>query len=468
MHIRRNRVLAFALLGIAVVAAGLWFWWLREPAVQMPPVILEEPVDGPSSTSRGVVSPMDKLPPLVDEPRDASDKALGFAPEEVLDNPECLQRPGKGPSSDVTVVVVPTETGGRFATVDASGILYSDDLPFQPGRFYVARRKDGSVLTVFDGAVREEAGMPEPEVPEPVRIYLDGQIIFDHHKIWSAEVADDGSSYSLIEPVAGGSRLVIRNLDHGTEHDYDLTGTYYRYRSGAVSHADLYSSDYSEVMLYPLLDGTGNHHFFPAIPDGRKRRMVHVPEGEGMVHTRFASSEVGYFSFHVPGMREEYFLARREFKWNKEGGEVENRWVREGGAIETISEDGSLLLMGTTLLDAATGETVFRMPRDDADAQLPRLRHILGPEATAEQVGQAQFATLVDDELWVNRTLPRGDDGRGPAEVLDVFKLDGIQMDSRPAFRVPANYLSECAPGDTAFRGLQAHEGRLTYLTTRR
>ena len=467
MRARRSWLLALALLGIAAVAAGLWFWWLREPAVQMPPVILEESVDGPSSTSRGVVSPIHESPPPVYEPRDAGDKALGFSPEEILDNPECLQRPGKGVSSDVTVVVVPTETGGRFATVDASGILYSDDLPFQPGRFYVARRKDGSVLTVFDGAVREEAGMPGPEVPEPVRIYLDGQIIFDHHKIWSAEVADDGSSYSLIEPVAGGSRLVIRNLDRGTEHDYDLMGTYYRYRSGEVSHADLYSSDHSELMLYPLLDGTGNHHFFPAIPDGRKRRMVHVPEGEGIRHARFASSEVGYFSFHVPGTREEYFLARREFKWDADGGEVENRWVRAGGAIETISEDGSLLLMGMTLLDAATGQTVFRMPRDDADAQLPRLRHILGPKAMAEQVGQAQSARLVGDELWVRRILPRGDDGRRSA-ALDVFKLDGIQMDSGPAFRVPANYLSECAPGDTAFRGLQAHEGRLTYLTTRR
>ena len=470
MQVRRHLLLVLLGIGLLVVA-GLWLWWSRAPSVQLPAVELTESVEGDSATARSFVSlPVAQPPfePVSDGQQGVFDASLGLVPAEVLNNPECRQRPGKGLSSGVTAVVVPTETGSRFSIVDANGTIYSDDLPFSPGRLHVARRKDGSVLTLFEDEEQKEPGLPGPEVREPVRIYLDGQIIFDHHKIWTAQVADDGSSYAFIEPVAGGSRLVIRNLDRGTEHDYDLTDTYYRYESGALSHSLQYSVNNEEVMLKSGFEGGGDTHFFPTSPGAGKRRMVYAPEEEGIIHTEFASSEVGYFSFYLPGTREKYFLARQELKWNREGGEVKDRWVRGGGAVETISQDGSLLLMGRTLLDAATGQTVFDLSSNGNEEQLRRFTHILGPGATAEQLGTAGSAWLVGDELWLHRTLRSDDDGRTRDRVVDVYKLDGIHLDSGPAFRVPVSYPGECAPGDTAYSGLQAHEGRLTYLTTRR
>ena len=62
-----------------------------------------------------------------------------------------------------------------------------------------------------------------PEAPEPVHIYWDGELVYENDKAWRFGVAPDGSSFYVIEPLAGeASRLVVRSLDAGEEHHYDL------------------------------------------------------------------------------------------------------------------------------------------------------------------------------------------------------------------------------------------------------
>ena len=52
--------------------------------------------------------------------------------------------------------------------------------------------------------------------------------------------------------------------------------------------------------------------------------------------------------------------------------------------------------------------------------------------------------------------------------VLDVFDPDTIELDSQPDFRVDYDARNQCATGEFPLRGLQVHDGRLTFLTNRR
>lgn len=60
-------------------------------------------------------------------------------------------------------------------------------------------------------------------VVEGVVVYQDRQIIFENREATRFGVADDGSSFCVMEPMAGNvTRLVIRNLDLGVEVHHDL------------------------------------------------------------------------------------------------------------------------------------------------------------------------------------------------------------------------------------------------------
>ena len=74
------------------------------------------------------------------------------------------------------------------------------------------------------GDVRSNAGEFRPrDESEPVRICMDGQVIYESDKAWDFEIASDGSSFYAHEPMSGNaSRLVVRNLDLGREDRHDL------------------------------------------------------------------------------------------------------------------------------------------------------------------------------------------------------------------------------------------------------
>ena len=127
-----------------------------------------------------------------------------------------------------------------------------------------------------------------------------------------------------------------------------------------------------------------------------------------------------------------------------------------------------MLLFGDEiqLLDTANGETLFLFPRDDLKAQLPRMSRILGPDATEEQVGSVTFAYFHDNQLILVRKLSSSQ-ATSEGFAYDLFDLDTIELDSGPSRRVTTNADVPCESGDHFLRGLQEHDGRLTFLTTR-
>ncbi|MCY4056848.1 MAG: hypothetical protein OXG44_02485, partial [Gammaproteobacteria bacterium] len=141
------------------------------------------------------------------------------------------------------------------------------------------------------------------------------------------------------------------------------------------------------------------------------------------------------------------------------------------------------------LLDATTGEKVFEFPEVDKTAQLARLASVLESGATVADVGGVTSYSFRDGQLLVYRQIGSTQSCSGRAgrsledyykcvadlrrrglyrTLIDVFDLATIEMDSKPRFRVDFDDRDQCAAGDFPLRGLQIHEGRLTFLTNRR
>ena len=413
-----------------------------------------------------------------------------FHPEKVLGNPECRQHPGLGPSSDVAVVLLPTQEGARFAAVDASGILHAGTLPFFPERYTVARREGGSVITAFGPAMLQEDrvppfdSLPPLDYALPMRVYLGDQTIFENDNIWDFGLADDGSSFYVIQPVAGEtSRLTIHNLDTESTHHYDIGHLHpklerwkrwERTSNEESNYYIRYSLDYGELMFVPAFLGVGTHHFFPTSSDAREPRKISVSDDEGAVFSTFASSREGYFLLGNNDRFGPRVVIRREYSWPSGQAQAETwkKTLSDGSPhsyLLHLSQDGSrMLLFGDEiqLLDTANGETLFLFPRDDLKAQLPRMSRILGPDATEEQVGTVVVADFHENQLVLFRELSSSQ-ATSEGFAYDLFDLDTIELDSGPSRRVTTNADVPCESGDHFLRGLQEHDGRLTFLTTR-
>ena len=213
--------LALAVAVAGMVAVGVWLVHFHAPQTS----------GTTDSGGQAVVLPVEPPTrsegPLPPEPVPAArtSSLAELTPADVMGNPDCIMQSGTGHGRDMAVVLVPSEDGLRFAVVDGSGIVFSDKLPFHSVQHSsLARRPDGSVLAGFGGADPPSSAGRGWQVASPrfgprvdgVLVYQDGRAIYENRAASRFDVADDGSSFYVIESMAGDmSRLVIRNLDSG-------------------------------------------------------------------------------------------------------------------------------------------------------------------------------------------------------------------------------------------------------------
>ena len=153
----------------------------------------------------------------------------------------------------------------------------------------------------------------------------------------------------------------------------------------------------------------------------------------------------------------------------------------------SVSRNGAWLTLHAwnfQVLDAATGETLFAYPRvGDKESELERLAGVMPPGATVADLGQVDGSTFRGDRLLLFRKIGSSLGCGGPGRrkcladlrrkgvynrVVDVFDMNTIALDSQPDFRVEVGPDIPCGAGDFPLRGLQVHDGELTFLTTRR
>ena len=392
-----------------------------------------------------------------------------FAPERVLGNPECRMTVYPSVLGDTAVVVLPTEDGARFAVLDADGPLFAGELPFRPRRFQVVRRRDGSVLTAFTDTSHLLLDDRSAERRGFARVHLDRQPILVHDMVSDLKLAPDGSSYFFVEPLAADtSQMVIHNLDLGLERTHFLDTLYYSPPSSHRYYSGYYSRDNSEIMFFPDYEGVGKHRFLPTGSTGGWR-IVDVTDIEGVQTAAFTSSEAGFFfTYGQEEMRGEVF--RRDFEWDGPTWQSVDRWsVTLPGTVGfnlpmQFSTDGSMLLAHgkeMRLIDTDDGEVLFRFPLRDKSAQLSRLVHILGPDATEADVGNGERPFFRGEQLLLPREF-EGAEGGKTRRFYDVFDLAEMSINAGPDFRVADNR-EVCAPSERGQQGLRDDGGRLVY-----
>lgn len=459
-------------LALAVAVVFLLFFWLgKDSAEQNVPA----PVS-PQSTQRKGSPPESSIgkPIRVGQARRTRPTIQGaFTPQEVIGNRDCLFQAGRGNAAGLGLVALLNESGARFEVLDGEGRVLGGTLPFVPNHYRIARHADGSVLTAFgDLRLNSLAFRPE-ETSEPVRIFRDGGMIFETDKAWDFGLSPDGSAFYVVEPTSGhASRLLIRNLDQGTEYQHDL-GYEYTAVHNELPYGLRFTANGSEVMMVPsIMSGGKSHIFFPA--DGGNRRQITL-EGRGAVV--FESMHHGYYAF-PQSKNEPWLIQKKELRWDApdHAPATKDIWSREislehfYGDI-SLSNDTAWLILDSWviyILDAKTGATTFAWPhaRPYDEEQLARLSTVLTPEATIADIGGVGQVDIVDDQLRLYRRIYRSP--TRPSYFFDVFDMTSIALDSKPKFRVAVSRSNSCQAGDFSLRGLQIVDGTLTYLTQER
>ena len=219
---------------------------------------------------------------------------------------------------------------------------------------------------------------------------------------------------------------------------------------------------------------------------------VQVPESNS---AWFASSEVAYLADRLAvgnvTTGEPWRISRLEFDYDE--GAAKTQWIRDirfrgfNGRM-TLSPDGAWLALGAwtlRVLDAATGRSAFEFPIADREAAHARLGTVLKPGDSVADIGSVGGERFLGENLLIFRHIgisscgPSGSSGyrecvaklrreHGEGGVVDVFDMRTVALDSEPDFRVEVGPDIPCGEGDFPLRGLQVHDGELTFLTTRR
>ena len=419
-----------------------------------------------------------------------------LTPADVMGNADCTMRVGAGHGRDMALVVVPGEDGSRFAIVDGSGDVFADTLPFRAARdSTLARRSDGSVLAGFGGShaprpgdsrFRRAARPPFGPAVQGVVVYQDGQVVYQNREATRFGLADDGTSYYVMEPMAGGvSRLLIRNLDLGLETHHDL-GELQTVNEGNA-YVVRYSVGHSEVVVQPFdffsrSARSREFSFFPT--DGSEPRRLTV-DLRGL--PRFVSSYEGYFALTRGGG---LAMVRHEYRHEEGEVSVAERWSRDL-TLGPISDDGNWVVgySGTEVhvLDASTGETVFVHRWSTPVDQSLRMhdgRLVLGSgTGDAEQIARCRGKREV-----VTRNQEDEPDGAVTTRyIVDVTGEEACFADLRdrglyrtvydvydlrtlPDGRPPDHYQVEygenphCGSGDDPFGSLEVRDNELVFV----
>ncbi len=413
-------------------------------------------------------------------------------PEQVIAHPDCRIGLGQGFAQDATVVVVPAGDGAWYAVINGDGVMFDGTLPFLPDRQAFGQRADGSVIAGFG-----HEGM--------VRVVQDGQLIYELDDAWDFDIADNGSSFYAIEPLTGAAQLVVRNIDLGEEHHYELDDSLVPTGSRR-NFGTSYSTDFSEVIVSSIRGGvlsfgarardsaaaaglefnlapmasTGVQWFFRV--DGGPTRTV---TAETTQHGVFfppesillASSETGYDVSFEDGAGWRIVKVNREYGPGGEVSRTAEVWSRQvslpgsGPWLPPIlSSDGAWLgVWGSEfeILNTTTGVPVARLSEDeDGDEDLGfefRGDRLLAYSREGEYVAVHAMALNREDDnsrtriVGLLRNEPVIPESVGG--ILNDYSL-ALDWDRTPG---PSLRLAVCSEDVPLFGTLRVQDGHLMF-----
>ena len=464
----------------------------------------------PSIQSAGNRTPSPADVPLPPEPEDS--------PLAIYDE-DCLAHFGRGPAMGTAAVALPSEIGDMgqatslVALVDRAGEQFRDTVPFRARRIRIGRQPDGTLVAAFGNPRLNSRESRSPYSVEPLHVYVDGQLLYRSYKASTFDVAPDGSSFFVHEPLSGGaSQLIIHDLLGGAERYIDLDVEFRADNEHEPGFGVSYADGGREIAFYPAYAdafGRGRHRFYsvatddvreigvggaserdaqplPATATGNAVERVRLPRQYAV----FASSTAGYFAVPLAssnGGWRQWRVVGRQFEFGS-APSVSLQWSRE---LDLRHFAGHMFLGGNgqwlairswnfQVLDTRTGTTVFEYPRaGDKGTERTRLASVLPANATLHDVGAVTSERFEGDALVLGRRIGSSSPCRGREHgdyndcladlrrrgayrtVMDVFDMNNVQLDSQPDYRLALNPAAPCQRPTVGAGHLVVEDGEL-------
>ena len=265
------------------------------------------------------------------------------------------------------VVLLPNDDGLAYAVLDRTGVLFEGTLLFSPHHVRVGVREDLSVLVGFGNLRLISGEFRSVDSREPIQILHDNHDIFNSDKVLDFDIASNGSSFVVHEPVPGRTtRLIIRDFDTGKESHYDLGTRLTPSNAYEVDHVLSYTMGETEIIFEPSPPdamGLGTYWFYPV-----RKVEVHEISINAGISALLASSTEGYFTEYLTesdqGEQGLHHAIYRRAK-NTINGEMKVLWKRELSLYNfsgrmSLSVNGKWLELsgwGLEILDTHTGES---------------------------------------------------------------------------------------------------------------
>ena len=212
----------------------------------------------------------------------------------VLGDSNCFVAASNDLSDGDAVIITETASGARihWVSADLPGTEIAD-VDFFPNTVHLGTGSDDQVLIGVGDIRLNSKTRCDASSPEPVRIFLDEAEIYTSLKALRFGISGDASSFYVVEPMGSGmARLIVRNLEHGTEHHVDLG-------SSAVADSDeapvtvAYSTAGDELIVHDASSSPGAGITFISTVSGERSRFA--PDGAvDSMTTLYESSRTAY------------------------------------------------------------------------------------------------------------------------------------------------------------------------------
>ena len=377
-------------------------------------------------------------------------------------------------TQSIVLISIPRSTGARFILLDDERVISEGQLPFIARRMSLGLPELTAPLIAFSVPSADASGRHH------LRVFRGSGEIFSGESVLDYGLAKDGSSYFVVEPLAGDSaHLRVRNFTQGSERHFDLDQVYAPDSEGQLPYHAGYSLDETEIQLIPSdQDLERNYRFFP-VGNGKPRR-VKVQLHSTSSQVLFASSDILYMATITDDQKYAEII-----KYSSTPGarwKLSQEWrsslypLAYTGHL-SLAEEGEILVVhgdpAPSLLSTSNGDMLFSAPmwneifkQELGEQAFMEILMGFRESGTFPDSGLVQRESLIQSSALIGILNPVGEPNPDGGRSMRLSKvLDSEDLgDTNQKLEIPSRgFPTPCRVADSSFVGVSATAAVIAY-----